>query len=437
MTRACAHSLPPELISYTFDFISKADYPTLQSCSLVSRAWCYQAQYLLFRAVTISNTRDDCEKWIERLRLSPHLAKFIFHVTLSSNSSPRHLAWDTDLGAELARILTLTRSVLIKSLHHELQDGHHVFLGQLSGLQTLQIRDVTFHNPASLFNCLSKICGRLSSLSLQRVGGQPWTASYGAICTDSGVIALNGLNSSTRLRHLVLSSAEMRVDVLSWLLGVFDFSLLRSLVLAAAFFHADYRDDTNPTTVSLMGELLKVAAPSLNSLTLSVHRERPGDNLHISLLTSSPMLEQLESLERLVLISECAGVLRPVIGLPIVNNVLSLLPHTTLRELVIALDFSVADTSGIDRLHSLPGWATLDGLLSHPSFTSLYRVFILVDFNTAMGTSIRFYTGIIEKVIRKVLPKTSERGVLDIHVEYCHARNRVKPLYFSWLVDTP
>ncbi|KAG7098846.1 hypothetical protein E1B28_000749 [Marasmius oreades] len=419
MSQAYMLSLPPELVSYTFNFIPKVDFYTLQSCSLVSRTWCYQAQRVLFQQITIANSQDSGKKWIERLRISPHLAKFIMHVTLSSNSSTRHRAWDTDLGAELARTLTHIRGVSIKSLHHEWQDGHNVFLGQLAGLHTFQIRDVTFPNPLNLFDCLSKLSGKLSSLSLQRVGAQPWTASYGAICTDSGVVLSNGVNPSNRLRHLVLSSAELRIDVLSWLLGAFDLSLLHSLVLAAAFFHADYRDNANPTTVALLEELLKVMGPSLKSLTLGVHRERPGDNLHIPILTSSPMLKYLESLEKLVLVSECAGVLRPVVGLPLANKVLSLLSRTSLRELVIVLDLSVPDTSNIAHLHLLPDWTTLDEQLSLPPSNSLQRLFIVVDFNTMLVRSNRSYKDSIENVIRKALPKLFERGILDIHVEVC------------------
>ncbi|KAJ8077179.1 hypothetical protein PM082_001607 [Marasmius tenuissimus] len=430
MTDIRGPSIPPELICNTLEFVPRHDLPTLRSCALVSWAWYHSSRRILFRHIALENSKESYGIWLERLKSSPRLTKFVTHITLLGKP-PGELTWDTTSAIELAQHLSHVRSVSVKSLHHQFHDGHRILFENLLGLRTLYLRDVSFEGAAQLFENLGKVPGRLSSLSLQRVGGQVWPASFGALFSDSGYVSSRA-NPDTTLHDLTLSSSEMRVDVLSWLLGgSFNLSRLRSLVLSAASFHSDHNDSTYSNITLLLEELFKAVGSSLRTLTIGVHRERPGDNSHLAHITSNSMLKHLHSLDRLVIVSECAGVLRPAIGLA---HATKLIPHISpgsLREIVIALDLSILDFRDLPRVRSLPEWTTLDEHIHLATYNSFRRLFIIVDYNAPGARATMEKT--IESVIREALPKSNARNVLDIHVEHCHAPMRVKHSYLKWL----
>uniref|UniRef100_A0A0W0FDK5 F-box domain-containing protein n=1 Tax=Moniliophthora roreri TaxID=221103 RepID=A0A0W0FDK5_MONRR len=416
-----SQSTPLELVYQIIDIVAKErSLPALNTCSLVSRAWCHYTRPYVFQHITISNPNSSCKHWTRRLKSAPHLIPLITSVALvDKGKHSEHPSWSVDAARESAQTLTHVRSLSIRDFDDASGDfvGHHcAFISNLRSLQSLSLHRVELETAEQLFPFLSIIPSTISSLSLRNIGSHIPYDEYWEVqpISDAGAIPLCLPSSGYpwRLRNLTLSSTEVRQDVFSWLLSpAFDLSCLHSLALVAGF-QDDTRLHVDQSISALMDQFMTTVAPTLRNLTLAIRGEGTSDNLHIDYIKFTSVLSELTSLGKLILVSEHRRGLNPWHALSLCNQLLPRLHQPTLKELVLVIDLDLRSTADIQSFGTLPEWASLDINLESSTFRD-----VLIVVEVSNNVSANNYNEEVEVWVRRALPRVHSRRILQVQAK--------------------
>ena len=222
--RLALSSLPPELLVNVLAFLDDGDSVTsLRSCSLVSHAWTYISQALLFQSVTL-RTPTEVTAFMFLLNDSPHISPLV----RSLSAEPRGLHYTSTMAhhTKLHEAIILRIAFRLPNLKHlhlsplaffKLSIGtRDIFARRFRKLQSLKFTHPTF-NPiggqyrAFLECCLRKPCLKSFEVELDQYAIDSGDHESSAMVYETPPKFLRSLSTlEVKLEELILQSVSQQ-----------------------------------------------------------------------------------------------------------------------------------------------------------------------------------------------------------------------------------
>ncbi|KAL1937640.1 hypothetical protein VTO73DRAFT_13026 [Trametes versicolor] len=363
-----ARRLPQGLVDQAIDHLWN-DHDSLSACSIACQAWLPSARTHLFRDQRLTGAKD-CARFEALLESAPAIVHYVQKLSISEPMSTAYAQnWVNRVPAIVAQLHRLTTLELVGLHYVSLQKSSPGALEALSRLTGLVLADVYFDSFADVHALLSAACN-IRDLCFYRVSWvNPSCAPYGSL----------PLKAPPSLRRLVVDSWASSEMVREWLLPSAEHLDVRTLMIR-------WRERES---IDTLNGLLRACGPAL-------------ERVYMELPTTMEESQELPSLYHNVNLRalEIDGLVVP----GCVAWTSALLADLRVSRLeTLSVSMLVLNTSSVSSFD----WATLDSVLSRPSFAD-------TTFNVCINLALHSSNDprVVKEAVLGLLPGVVERGKL-------------------------